>query len=948
MSKKINSIITNSYNDKKYNDYMSQHNTKNQELNDKPFTHTRMPNIDMNIYPGSFVFSKEELKDFLSIYTQHVFVNKKKEYLTERQLQKNGPLLIDMDFRYNKDVVTRQHSKEDKKDIILLYLDEMKELYSFTHSKPFYVYVMEKPNVNTESDKNATKDGIHLIITIQMDNIMQTLLREKILKRIPDVCKKLPIINTWEAVLDEGISKGGTNWQLYGSRKPGNEAYELTQIFKIEVDKVDGEFMMIEEKVSDFDILQVDNLYKLSAKNDEHPSFEVHPNIAEEYNKRCSLENTNEQKKTAKKTTKVRLLNEDDGETIKLSDICDKETLTRAVDKIMNALNSGEYYIRETHVYTQLLPEKYYESGSHLLNRQVAFALKDTDERLFLSWVMLRSKSSDFDYDTIPDLYNKWKNYFNTKNSGLTRKSIMYWAKQDAYDEFVKARNSTMSYLVEESLNTLTDWDFAMILYELNKDKYICSDIKHSVWYAFDNHRWEIDKGDTLRMSISTDMFNLYQAKRNVALKELQKYTETDDLYKHFQSQISACCVACVKLKSNGAKGNIIREATPIFYDKHFNKNMDANKYLMCFSNGVMDFKNKVFRDGNPQDYITKSTNIPYEPIDMTKTYHSRVVAEITEFMKQLFPVQELNTYMWEHLASCLIGENLNQTFNIYRGNGSNGKSLLTDLMTHALGEYKGVVPITLVTRDRNNIGGTSSEVMQLKGVRYAVMQEPKKEEKINEGVMKELTGSDPIQARALYAETETFIPQFNLVVCANYLFEINSNDDGTWRRIRICDFMSKFKGENDVVDHDPRYVFPKDKNLKDKIPNWAPLFASMLVKKALETQGIVKDCPIVMASADKYRQGQDHISGFVSEMVVFTADPNDRVKKKELTQEFTSWFKESQGYRKMPKGLELYEYMDKKFGKCKSTGWHGVRILYPDADILTQDPGNNEIETED
>ena len=102
------------------------------------------------------------------------------------------------------------------------------------------------------------------------------------------------------------------------------------------------------------------------------------------------------------------------------------------------------------------------------------------------------------------------------------------------------------------------------------------------------------------------------------------------------------------------------------------------------------------------------------------------------------------------------------------------------------------------------------------------------------------------------------------------------------------------------------------------------------------------------MASADKYRQGQDHISGFVREMVVFTGDPNDRVKKKEITQEFTSWFKESQGYRKMPKGIELYEYMDKKFGKCKSTGWHGVRILYPDADILTQDPGNNEIETED
>jgi len=936
--------------DKKYIDYLIKHNTKTLEINDKSYTHTRIPGKDLNSVIGaSYLISKEELRNFLSIYAEHVFVNKKREYLTEKQLSKNGPLLVDMDFRFNKDVTDRQHTKEDKKNIVLLYLDELKELYKFTDSTPFYVYIMEKPNVNTVTDNNVTKDGIHIIITIKMDHIMQMILREKILQRIPSTLENLPIINNWEGVLDEGISKGGTNWQLYGSRKPGNEAYELTHIFKIEVDKSDGEFMMIEEKVSDFDVSNPDNLYKLSAQNDEHPVFEIHPNILEEFNKRCTLELNNEQKKIKKTAgnTKVRLLTEDDDENIKLTDIHDKETLTRAVDKIMNVLNSGEYYIRETHLYTQLLPEKYYAPGSHLLNRQVAFALKDTDERLFLSWVMLRSKSSDFNYDTIPDLYNKWKNYFNTKNSGLTRKSIMYWAKQDAYDEFIKARNSTMSYLVEESLATLTDWDFAMILYELNKDRFICSDIKHSVWYTYDNHRWEIDKGDTLRMSISTEMFNLYQAKRNVALKEIQKYTEKDDLHKYFQDQISGCCSACVKLKSAGSKNNIIREATPIFYDKNFNKNMDANKYLMCFSNGVMDFKNKIFRDGNPQDYITKSTNIPYEPIDMTNKYHSSVVAEITEFMRQLFPLPELNTYMWEHLSSCLIGENLNQTFNIYRGNGSNGKSLLTDLMTRTLGEYKGVVPITLVTRDRNNIGGTSSEVMQLKGVRYAVMQEPKKEEKINEGVMKELTGSDPIQARALYAETETFIPQFNLVVCANYLFEINSNDDGTWRRIRICDFMSKFKSEDELTDHDPIYVFPKDKNLKEKLPTWSPLFASMLVKKALETQGLVKDCPIVMASADKYRQGQDHISGFISELVLFTGDPNDKIKKKELTQEFTSWFKESQGARKIPKGVELYEYMDKKFGKCKSTGWHGVKIIYPDVDEFTQGIGNNDIKTD-
>ena len=65
MSKKNNLAIVNAYNDKKYNDYMSQHNIKNIDSNDKTHTHTRMPNIDMNIYPGSFLFLKDELKNLM-------------------------------------------------------------------------------------------------------------------------------------------------------------------------------------------------------------------------------------------------------------------------------------------------------------------------------------------------------------------------------------------------------------------------------------------------------------------------------------------------------------------------------------------------------------------------------------------------------------------------------------------------------------------------------------------------------------------------------------------------------------------------------------------------------------------------------------------------------------------------------------------------------------------
>jgi putative DNA primase/helicase len=284
---------------------------------------------------------------------------------------------------------------------------------------------------------------------------------------------------------------------------------------------------------------------------------------------------------------------------------------------------------------------------------------------------------------------------------------------------------------------------------------------------------------------------------------------------------------------------------------------------------------------------------------------------------------------MWDHLSSCLIGTNKNQTFNVYHGSGSNGKSLLADLMSATLGDYKGTVPITLVTDARGKIGGTSDEVLKLKGVRYAVMQEPSKGVKLNEGIMKELTGGDPIQARGLYSESEIFEPQFKLVVCTNNLFDIDSNDDGTWRRIRKCTFPSKFIDDGEYYEDETPHVFKKDKSLPEKIHLFAPIFASMLVKRAFETDGIVLDCDTVLEASKNYRSGQDHISAFIVEKVRKTNNTKQSIKKRSILLEFTEWFKQEHGSRKMPKSEELYEYMNKKFGTPNSTkGWVGIEII--------------------
>ena len=924
--------MTSSSRYKDLNEFLAKHSAKNEK--GQICTHTRIPDKESNIYPGSYIIPKEDKEQFYKLYYDAIFEKKRREYLTERQLEEGGPMVVDFDFRYNYDIESRQHTKEHIQDMIVIYLEELKEYYKFEENKPFNIFIFEKPNVNRLVDKSITKDGIHMIIGIQIDHTIQMMIRDKMIEKLQEVWD-LPLLNNWESVLDEGISKGTTNWQLFGSRKPNNEAYELSQYFVITYDSADGEFMMDEKKVYEFDLKN--NFEKLSVQYENNPKFEMNPKIMDKYKK--NLENKTKKIKKPVSKTKINLLIEDDDdrieddEYISISDITDKEMLDKAVNNMLKYFEKqSNYEAREAHSFSQILPEKYYDPGSHLLNRQVAFALKHTDEKLFLSWVLLRSKASDFEYSSIPDLFHQWKKYFNTSKEGVTKRSIMYWARKENFDEYEKIKKETINYYIDAAIETCTEYDLAVVLKQMYKDKYVCvSYDKKGIWYVFKNHRWYLDKGLSLREKISKDMYDLFSNKADQIQAELFEYQNDDDRKSYLQKKVKDIIDIKFKCKKTNDKNNIMREAAEIFYDGEFIKSMDTNKHLLCFNNGVIDFKNKEFREGYPEDYITITTRINYTPFDENNSEMQEIANQITSFMKTLFPIADLNKYMWDHFASCLIGANKNQTFNVYHGSGSNGKSIIADLMSLTLGEYKGTVPITLVTEKRGLIGGTSDEVLKLKGKRYAVMQEPTKGVKLNEGIMKELTGGDPIQARGLYSESEIFEPQFNLVVCTNNLFDIESNDDGTWRRIRKCDFLAKFIDEGEEHTDDTPYVYIKDKDLKDKLPDFAPVFASMLVKRAFETDGVVENCETVNKASMKYRNGQDHIAAFVNNRIEKTGNKKDRINKRGVSEEFKIWFQQEQGARKVPRGEELFNYMEKKFGHYPEKGWLGIRFIQPE-----------------
>ena len=527
---------------KDLNDFLAKHNGK--EKNKDKITHTRIPTKkdqelpnELRVYAASYVIPPEKLEIFFSHYYEKVFVKNHMEYLTERQ-QDEGPLLVDFDFKYDPIVSTRHHSKGHLQDMVLLYLETLKEFFTFTEDVEIPVYVMEKPNVNQivisddngkiDSAKSLTKDGIHMIIGIQMDHTMQQMLRNKVMDQISEMWEDLPITNSWESVLDEGISTGKTNWQIYGSRKPHHQAYELTLYYVVTFDTNDGEFIVDERRVTEFDISK--NIFYLSAQYPNHPKFEMNPDILQEYTKMSDSSGKPKSRHKTVSNAKLRLLynNEDDDDApndshVSISSIKNKDMLVRAMNKILSSLTTTEYEIKEIHQYTQILPLKYYEPGSHSLNTPVAFALKHTDNRLFLSWVMLRSNASDFDYDSIPELYSRWGK-FNKNQSGITHRSIMYWAKQDAYDDYIVVKKQTIDNYIEETISCPTDYDFAMVLHNMYKDQYVCASFASKpIWYCFVNHRWELDHSVSLRLCISREMHSIYQTKIDACTEDIRR-----------------------------------------------------------------------------------------------------------------------------------------------------------------------------------------------------------------------------------------------------------------------------------------------------------------------------------------------------------------------------------------------------------------------------------------
>ena len=497
----------------------------------------------------------------------------------------------------------------------------------------------------------------------------------------------------------------------------------------------------------------------------------------------------------------------------------------------------------------------------------IGICLFNVDKSLLNVWDKFSQNSSKYKKG---ECEKQWRS-FSRYTQQLTIASLHHWAKIDNPKLYEQIKFKQMSYYLYNSLDG-KHYDIAQLVYEMYKYQYVCSSIKFNTWYEFKNHGWiEMEKGKGLRNLLSNVVSKEYKkAMCYFNRKSLENPEDNEILEKKKQ-----CDKLAKLLKDSKFKDAVMKECEFIFDSTDFSSKLDSNINLIGFNNGVYDLSTMNFRDGRAEDYVSFSTKVDFIEYDENDENFKNMLG----FIAKVLPVQEVRDYVLKLISSMLSGKTDDQKFPIWTGSGSNGKSKLMDLIEYGFGDYAQKLPVTVLTHKRAGASSANPEIAKCKGKRIVTFQEPEKEDKINVGYMKELTGGDTIMAREMYKAPLEFKPQFKMVLACNDLPDIPSNDGGTWRRLRVVQFPSKFVDNPDPNNENEHAI---DKNISQNLKTWKKYLMSYLVNiypKYLKEGLCEPQC--VTKQTNKYKDKGDIVKKFVDENINITKNPKGGTFKK-------------------------------------------------------------------
>ena len=303
---------------------------------------------------------------------------------------------------------------------------------------------------------------------------------------------------------------------------------------------------------------------------------------------------------------------------------------------------------------------------------------------------------------------------------------------------------------------------------------------------------------------------------------------------------------------------------------------LNADPWLFNVQNGTVDLRTGMLRPHDPDNLITFISPVTYNSVATCPNWE--------RFLLEVFAGDaEMVAFIQRAVGWSLTGVVKERAlFFLYGHAGKNGKTTMVEAIMKLVGNYgescygygRKVGAETFMKS--RNMEDNQRKAATLAGPRFICTSEVDEEHRLNEQLIKDITGGDTIEGRRLYQEAFTFKPQFKPWMYGNHKPEIRGTDDAIWSRVRLVPFEVSFKGREDLE------LGEKLEAELSGILNWA-------IQGCLDWQRHGLNPPEkVQAATREYREEMDVFGPFIRECCVIHREAE--VRANNLWSAYKAW----------------------------------------------------------
>ena len=386
-------------------------------------------------------------------------------------------------------------------------------------------------------------------------------------------------------------------------------------------------------------------------------------------------------------------------------------------------------------------------------------------------------------------------------------------------------------------------------------------------WILWDGRRWRQDEENRIQHLARDSIRKIYGVAERMdegdARKNLAKHAWKSESRQSLNSMLSLA--------------QAMMPANPEY--------IDAEPMLLNCLNGTVDMRTGVLMKHNRADMLTQLLDIEYDP-----------QAECPKWVDALRlwtgNDDDLRYFLQVAVGYSLTGNIDEHCLFLLHGQGANGKSTFLEVIRRVFGEFTTKFEMESIYQSFGKGGAPTPDVVQLKGKRFVLASEVAESRKLNEPLVKDLTGGDVIHARTLHKEYFDFLPTHKLWLHGNHQPRISGTDVGIWRRIRKIPFAV-------TIPEDTRRPMSK---LMAEFTQEAAGILTWAIHGCIVwvSEGRLPANEAVALATAEYKTEQDVLQGFLNEQT--ESAPEYSVDKKELFKRWGEWIEDQNevSYKKM------------------------------------------------